>query len=114
MKALGVSPTESLPIIIWALGRLGEQDACTPLLKYVQHEDNSVRSASALALLRLGEKQIIDECVQHARSQSWPFILLGLGDNRSAVNVMLEKAKAGNAETDCVIALGLLEIGVKP
>jgi uncharacterized protein (TIGR02270 family) len=108
LKALKGSPNKFLATIIWALGRLGEQDACSPLLKYVQHEDNSIRSASALALLRLGEKQMIDEWVQHARTQNWPLIPLGLGGNRSAVNVMLEKAKAGNAETDCVIALGLL------
>jgi len=108
LKALGVSLTESLPIIIWALGRLGEQDAHALLLQYLSHEDEAVTSTTALALLRLGEEQTITQCLQHARLQNWPLIPLGLGGNRSAVNVMLEKAKAGNTETDCVIALGLL------
>ncbi|MBW2664003.1 MAG: hypothetical protein JRD93_19005 [Deltaproteobacteria bacterium] len=94
LKVLETNPVDSLPRVIF--------------LKYVQHEDNSVRSASALALLRLGEKQMIDEWVQHARLQNWPLIPLGLGGNRSAVNVILEKAKAGNAETDCLITIGLL------
>ena len=108
LKALAVSHTESLPIIIWALGRLGEQDAHAPLLQYLSHEDESVTSTTALALLRLGEEQTITQCLQHARLQNWPLIPLGLGGNRFSVNVMLDKAKAGNAETDCVIALGLL------
>jgi len=108
LKALEGSPNEFLATIIWALGRLGEQDARAPLLKHIRHQDESIRSATALALLRLGEEQTITQCLQHARLQNWPLIPLGLGGNRSAVNVMLEKAKAGNAETDCVIALGLL------
>ena len=108
LKALGVSSTESLPIIIGALGRLGEQDAHASLLQYLSHEDKAVTSTTALALLRLGEEQTITQCLQHARLQNWPLIPLGLGGNRSAVNVILEKAKAGNAETDCLIALGLL------
>ena len=108
LKTLGVSPTESLTIIIWSLGRLGKQDTYAPLLQYLSHEDKAVTSTTALALLRLGEEQTITQCLQHARLQNWPLIPLGLGGNRSAVNVMLEKAKAGNAETDCIIALGLL------
>ncbi|MBW2737451.1 MAG: hypothetical protein JRE64_01105 [Deltaproteobacteria bacterium] len=108
LNALGVSPTDSLPIIIWALGRLGEQDAHAPLLQYLSHEDEAVTSTTALALLRLGEEQTITQFLQHARLQNWPLIPLGLGGNRSAVNVILEKAKAGKAETDCLISLGLL------
>ncbi len=108
LKALEVSTADSLPAVIRALGRLGEQDTHAPLLQYLSHEDEAVTSTTALALLRLGEKQIITQCLQHASLQNWPLIPLGLGSNRSAVNVILEKAKAGNAETDCVIALGLL------
>jgi uncharacterized protein (TIGR02270 family) len=108
LKTLETSPIDSLPKVIWALGQLGEQAARRPLLKYLVYEDESVRSATALTLLRLGEEQTINQCMQHAPSQSRPYIPLGLGGNRSAVNVLLEKAKAGNAEGDCLIALGLL------
>lgn len=108
LKALETSPIDSLPKVISALGRLGEQAARRPLLRYLAHEDESVRLATALTLLRLGEEQTINQCMQHAPSQSWPSIPLGLGGNRSAVNVLLEKAKAGNAEGECLIALGLL------
>jgi uncharacterized protein (TIGR02270 family) len=108
LKALETSPIDSLPKVISALGRLGEQAARRPLLRYLAHEDESVRLATALTLLRLGEEQTINQWMQHASSQSWSYIPLGLGGNRSAVNVLLEKAKAGNAEGECLIALGLL------
>ncbi len=108
LKALETSPIDSLPKVIWALGRLGEQAARRPFLRYLAHEDESVRLATALTLLRLGEEQTINQCMQHAPSQNWPYIPLGLGGSRSAVNALMEKAKAGNAEGNCLIALGLL------
>ena len=108
VKVLRATPTDSLSRVIWALGRLREQDARAPLLTYLQHEDASVCSATALALLRLGDQQALNHCLQLALSQSWPLIPLGLGGNRSAVTVLLDRARAGQAEADCLIALGLL------
>jgi hypothetical protein len=108
LQVLGDAPAGYLPRVIRSLGRLGDERARGPLLKYLQYEDESIRSATALALLRLGDHQTIHYCLQHAPSRSWPCIPLGLGGNRSAVNVMLEKAKTGNAEGNCLIALGLL------
>jgi len=108
LKALEVTPADSLPTVIRALGRLREQDALAPLLKHIRHQNESVHSATALALLRLGEQTTIDHCLQNVRSQSWVFIPLGLGGNHSAVNVLLKMATSDNADTDCLIALGLL------
>ena len=107
-KILGDLPTESLSKVIWALGRLGEQTARASLFKYLQYEEESVCSAAALALLRLGDQQTLNQCLQYARSQSWPFIPLGLGGNRSAVNFLVEIARTSKAEADCLMALGLL------
>jgi uncharacterized protein (TIGR02270 family) len=108
LKILGDIPADLLPRVIWTLGRLGEQGARAPLFKYLQHEDESVCSATALALLRLGEKQTMQNCLQEVPVKSWAFIPLGLGGSRSAVNVLLEQANAGNAEGDFLTALGLL------
>jgi hypothetical protein len=108
VQLLRVTPTDSLSRVIWALGRLREQDARAPLLTYLQHEDPSVCSATALALLRLGDQQALHHCSQLARLQSWPLIPLGLGGNRSTVTLLLDRARAGQAEADCLIALGLL------
>jgi uncharacterized protein (TIGR02270 family) len=101
-------PADSLPRVIWALGRLREQGSRVSLLTYLQHEDASVCSAAALALLRLGDQQTTNHCLQQARSRRWPFIPLGLGGNRSVVNFLLELAGTGKAEADRLIALGLL------
>ena len=108
LKALEVSPAESLPTVIRALGRLKEQDARVPLLKHILHQDESIRSVTALALLRLGDQTTIDHCLPNVRIQSWVFIPLGLGGNRSAVNILLEEASTGYVESYCLIALGLL------
>jgi len=108
LKILADTPAGSLSKVIWSLGRLGDEGARGPLLKYLLHEDESVRSTTALALLRLGEQKTIDNCLQEAPVQSWALIPLGLGGNRSAVKVLLEQTRAGNAEGDCLMALGLL------
>ena len=108
LKLLGNLPSESLSRVIWALGRLGEQTARASLFKYLQYEEESVCSAAALALLRLGDQQTLNRCLQQARSQRWPFIPLGLGGNRSAVNSLMEIAQLSKAEADCLISLGLL------
>jgi uncharacterized protein (TIGR02270 family) len=108
VQLLRATPTDSLSRVIWALGRLREQYARAPLLTYLQHEDTSVCSATALALLRLSDQQALNHCSQLARSQSWPLIPLGLGGNRSAVTLLLDLARAGQAEANCLIALGLL------
>jgi uncharacterized protein (TIGR02270 family) len=108
VKLLRAVPTDSLSRVIWALGRLGEKDARALLLTYLQHDDESICSAAALALLRLGDQQALNHCLQLACSQSWPLLPLGLGGNRSAVTLLLDRARAGQAEADCLIALGLL------
>lgn len=108
LKVLADTPAASLSKLIWSLGRLADEGARAPLLKYLQHEDEAVRSATALSLLRLGEQKTIDNCLQEAPVQSWALIPLGLGGNRSAVDVLLEQTRTGNAESHCLMALGLL------
>jgi uncharacterized protein (TIGR02270 family) len=108
VQLLRVPSIDSLSKVIWALGRLREQDARAPLLAYLQHEDTSVCSATALALLRLGDQQVLNRYLQSPRSERWPFIPLGLGGNRAVVTVLLDRARDGQAEADCLIALGLL------
>jgi hypothetical protein len=63
------STSASSPALIWALGRLRERNARVPLFNtYLQHEDDAVRSAAALALLRIGEPQTTTYCLHCARS----------------------------------------------
>src|SRR5215813_8451350 len=57
-------PTDILVKIIWALGRVGEEHAEASLFPSLQEGDDTVRSASALALLRLGDEEALDYCLQ--------------------------------------------------
>jgi hypothetical protein len=108
LAALGKAAPDSLTKLIWALGRLGESDAQASLRDYLQHETEAVRSEAARSLLRLGDQQAIDHCLQAARSESWASIPLALGGNRSALHVVLALVRSGEAEADNLLALGLL------
>ncbi len=106
---LGKSDLASIPMIIWALGRIGEKDVRAVLLReFLLHEDESVCSESALALLRIGERSVLDNCLSNIQSHNWTLLPLGLGGNRSAVPVLLEVASTDEVSTDCLTALGLL------
>ncbi len=102
------TPSETLPKLIWAFGRIGDQNACPPLLKYLEHEEEFVRFSAALSLLRLGEYSTINKCIEHVGNQNWPVIPLALGADRSSVDMFLELANTRTPKADYLIALGLL------
>ncbi|MBW2738936.1 MAG: hypothetical protein JRE64_08820 [Deltaproteobacteria bacterium] len=109
LQALQQNNAQSASNIIWSIGRVREQYARVLLFnKYLKHEDESVCSATAIALLRIGDPQILDHYLSSAHSGNWPFLLLGLGGNRSTVAVLIESATNNKASADCMIALGLL------
>lgn len=109
MQALPGKSPENPAGVLWALGRLGYQAARRRILeKYLRHEDESVSIDAALALLRMGEKEALNHCMQSAQSQDWPNILLGSSGGRSAVSILLKKASQEKAATNCLLGLGLL------
>ena len=109
LHALQQNNSQAVSNIIWSIGRVREQYARTLLFnKYLKHEDESVCSATALALLRIGDPQTLDHCLRSAHSGNWPFLPLGLGGNRSTAAVLIESATNNKASADCLIALGLL------
>ncbi|MBW2663262.1 MAG: HEAT repeat domain-containing protein [Deltaproteobacteria bacterium] len=109
LQALQQNNSQAISNIIWSIGRVREQYASTLLFnKYLKHDDESICSATALALLRIGDPQTLDHCLRCAHSGNWPFLLLGLGGNRSTAAVLIESANNNKASADCLIALGLL------
>jgi uncharacterized protein (TIGR02270 family) len=109
LHALQQNNSQALSNIIWSIGRVREQYARTLLFnKYLKHEDESVCSATALALLRIGDPQTLDHCLLSVHSGNWPFLPLGLGGNRSTAAVLIESAANDKVYPDCMIALGLL------
>ncbi len=97
----------ALPEVVWALGRIRYEPAAGPLLDYLKSEDEPVRAAAALALLRMGEPKALDHCLDEARRQSWPMSGLGLAGGRSALGILTERAKNAGGP-DSLHALGLL------
>ena len=109
LQALQQNSSQAVSNIIWSIGRVREQYARTLLFnKYLKHEDESVCSATALALLRIGDPQTLDHCLHSVHSGNWPLLPLGLGGNRSTAAVLIESATNNKASADCLIALGLL------
>jgi uncharacterized protein (TIGR02270 family) len=108
IKILDDVPVAPLPKVIWALGRIVAKDARSSLVKYLEHEEETICADASLSLLRIGDEPTIGRCLDYLRSQSWPLIPLGLGGSRSAVKALLELAGTDKAEGDCLFALGLL------
>jgi len=109
LQALQQNNSKAVSNIIWSIGRVREQYARTLLFnKYLQHEDESVCSATALALLRIGDPQTLDHCLHSVHSGNWPLLPLGLGGSRSTAAVLIENVVNDEASADCLIALGLL------
>lgn len=108
LEALTTSNPASLTNVIYALGRIREQSARSALLNLLQHKDAAICSSAALSLLRMGEQQVINNCLNSIQSQTWPLLPLGLGGGRSEVSVLLDKASGEKADADCLLSLGLL------
>ena len=109
LQALQQNNSQAVSNIIWSIGRVREQYARALLFnKYLKHEDESVCSATALALLRIGDPQTIDHCLHSVHSGNWPFLPLGLGGSHSTAAVLIESAANDKVYPDCLIALGLL------
>ncbi len=94
--------------LIWAAGRLRERSAASLLLPALRHDDETVCSVAALALLRLGERQALDHCREMAGKKGWPIIPLALGGGKSALPVVLAIARSEAISPDALLALGLL------
>jgi len=108
LQAIRKSKPDSLPSIIRALGRLREKGAGTLLPEYLEHDDETVRSETALALLRIGDSQTINRCLRSAVSKNGQLLPLGLGGDRSAVPVLQKVVSEDGATPEGIIALGIL------
>jgi hypothetical protein len=108
LKVLKDCPDEHLPILIWGIGRLKDNQAVKILTKYLQHQDPSICKNAALSLLRLGDRHTLNQCLIEAHSKTWPHIPIALADNQTGVNILSEAIKAGVNNIDTILGLGLL------
>lgn len=107
LRAMQRCTTAALPELVWALGRVGDDQAKEALLNCLKSQEEPISSAAALALLRLGEPRALDHCLREGRSKSWPILPLGMGGGHGALELLTDLAgKAGSG--DCLTALALL------
>lgn len=108
LHALNKSQDTDLPILIWALGRIGGSAAHSALFPLLEHSEPMVRKAAAESLLRFGEIGAAARCLSQAAHENWPLIAAGLGGNHQAAKVLTDRIAKGMADNDCLIALGVL------
>ncbi|MBF0231461.1 MAG: hypothetical protein HQK65_00285 [Desulfamplus sp.] len=110
LKILEQKKSDAIPDIIRALGRLPKKQSIIALLyQYLLHEDDKIRYETALALLRMGERKVLDRCIEHsAESEMWSTMLIGIGAGKEDVSSLLNRLKDEKVNDDCFIALGLL------
>jgi uncharacterized protein (TIGR02270 family) len=97
----------SIPIL-WALGRLRERNAASLLSQHLNHDDDTVCAAAAVALLRIGDAAVVPHCLKIAAETTWTHIPLALGGDRSAVPILRQAAGVDDANADTILALGIL------
>ena len=100
-------PEPALLECLWALGRLGDDIACSPITACLEHPANSIRSAGALALLRLGDTLPVRVCEQDADHQEWLILQLALAGGPSALQRVRRLVERTPTATG-FLALGLL------
>lgn len=107
MDALAEAAPDVLPDLLWALGRVGVTDARAPLWKYLTDDDDAVRYAAALALLRLGGKRVVPRLATHMAVPGalWLLSISGSADHRAP---MQEYLVVHGPAPDGLLALGFL------
>lgn len=108
LHALNRSQDTVLPILIWALGRIGGPAARSALFPLLEHSEPMVRKAAAESLLRFGETRVLAHGLSQAALENWPLIAVGLGGNHNAAKVLTDRIATGMIDNDCLIALGVL------
>ncbi|RPI76693.1 MAG: hypothetical protein EHM45_12125 [Desulfobacteraceae bacterium] len=107
LKALEKSDLIAASKLIWALGRIEYQAAKPLLLTFLFQKDETLASQAALALLRMGDSQVIDECLRQALTHTWPLVLLAVSAGPEALDVLLQHATIEEHCPDSLLALGL-------
>ncbi len=98
---------------IWAIGRMPNRknfksEIKSILLPYLNHKDENIGYETALALLRTGELESVNEWLKTAHLLSKNLILIGLTGDISYIPAILEIASQKNPSPDSLTAIGLL------
>jgi len=72
--------------IIHAIGRLKTQDGAEGLLNHLQSRDKDIVNATITALTRIGEHDVLTECMAYIGPSDWPRLSLGLYGHKDCLS----------------------------
>lgn len=99
--------SNTISTVIWAMGRLRENNAGPELWNLLRTGDSSINPAIALCLLRMGETHVLQNCLQDVQSSDWPILPLGLCGGFYEAET-LTNLFADRPIPDILMAIGLL------
>jgi len=105
---LAEGPPAGTTELAWALGRVGTARSAPLLLTLLDGEDDDRLGAAAIALMRLGDKRVVERAMAAASTQRWARRVIAIGGDSRSVRVLLTALRGQAADAEVVIALGLL------
>jgi uncharacterized protein (TIGR02270 family) len=100
-------PDSLLVDMVAALGALRLGQARAMLSDLITHGAHSVRRASAIALLQLGDLTTAKACARLAENESWALIPAGLGGGPEALAAISRNRRSDDSSSEWITALGL-------
>ncbi|HWF60219.1 MAG TPA: FHA domain-containing protein [Nitrospira sp.] len=94
--------------LAWAKGRRDDKQGKSQLQDWLKHEDESVRSATAVALLRLGEQKLVQEATLQNGISAAPWSIRAIAATPKELTLLLAQVGRNKPETDSLIALGIM------
>lgn len=98
----------TIKTLSWSLGRVGQKTAKPQLQTWLRHEDGAVRSAVALALLRLGEHKLVHDATLHGGLSAAPWSVRAIASTSKELTQLLTQVSRHKPEPYSLMALGLM------
>jgi uncharacterized protein (TIGR02270 family) len=107
------------PLIIrslsWTMGRVGDNHDIAQLQSWLSHEDESVSSSAAVALLRLSEHRVFQETDLQEHVSRIPWSIRAIAASPKELSLLLAHVSRNRPTADDLVALGIIgEIGAIP
>jgi uncharacterized protein (TIGR02270 family) len=109
LRALQVTPPHELPTTIWSLGRLGDPRASWALQDiYATYPNDEIRTAVTVALLRMGQRAVLTNCLKRAHSSHSLLLAAAFSGRRADLPTLLRILRTSGARRGGIVAIGLL------
>lgn len=115
MGEVSALPPGVIHTLSWTLGRVGVKTAKPQLQTWLRHENGAVRSAAAIALLRLGEQQSVREATLQNDLSTTPWSIRAIAATPKECTQLLTHISRTKPIPDELVALGMMgEVAAVP